>query len=86
MVQWKGDRRAQRRRRRKNNKNTERQQELFQMIDGNGTYYPYAYCKCHKGYLTANMAKRHKCKSRSCPHFESFTPEIIHGGVLNEVL
>lgn len=47
------------------------------MIDGNYTHQPAAYCTYHKGFLTGNMAKRHYCKRKTCPHYHSNTDSYI---------
>lgn len=47
-----------------------KQKEFYQMIDGNFTYYPYAYCSHYEGYLTINMANCHRCEARHCRRFE----------------
>lgn len=66
MVQGKGNRRLQQVRRRKNNKDIPVRDEEYELIDGNKSRQPYAYCACHQAYLTANMAKCHGCKRKQC--------------------
>ena len=63
-------RNQQRARRRANNWGVSEQNKLFDMIDGNRTYYPYAYCRYRKGYLTKSLAITHRCEERQCQHFE----------------
>jgi hypothetical protein len=75
--QGRGDRKAQKKRRRMNNAGIARQKEPVLMIDGNLTHYPVGFCQYYKGYLTNNMAERHKCLYRECPRFRAFTAEEI---------
>ncbi len=44
-------------------KNTE---YWYELIDGNWTRHPAAWCHYHKGYLTEKLMKTHKCKSKNC--------------------
>lgn len=67
----KGDRPAQKKRRRQNNKNTERRNDTYQMIDGNFTHYPVAYCFHYNGYMTNNMVQRHGCPTRNCCRYKT---------------
>lgn len=41
----------------------------YEMFDGNWTTKPIGYCLTHKGYLTENMARIHKCKKKPCSSF-----------------
>ena len=66
MKRSHGNRRAQRKRRRRNFDRSLYREEEYQMIDGNMTHYPYAYCKRKRGWLTINMAKLHRCVDRKC--------------------
>lgn len=43
----------------------------YEMFDGNWTTKPIGYCLNHKGYLTENMARIHKCKQKQCASFRS---------------
>lgn len=43
----------------------------YEMIDGNWTTKPIGYCLNHKGYLTENMARIHRCKKKQCASFRS---------------
>lgn len=66
----KGNRSVQQRNRRRNNKGIPKQKELYCMIDGNYTYYPYAYCYYYQGFLTKNMQERHSCSKKNCHNFK----------------
>ena len=67
----KGNRKAQRKRRRERLKNLPpKQNEKFELIDGNYSYYPVAYCKCHGAYLTQGLIDTHRCSKRKCNGFE----------------
>ena len=64
-----GNRRAQRQRRKVRRKflpKPPRQQVQYQLIDGNMTYYPTAFCSAHTGYLTAGLINTHRCRKRHC--------------------
>lgn len=67
-----GNRAEQQRNRRKNNRGVEKQEEMYRMIDGNYTFYPYTYCCHYKGYMTKNMYERHSCGNRNCCHLKTF--------------
>ena len=41
---------------------------LYPLIDDNLSYYPYAYCKRHQGFLTVSLLNTHKCDKRMCMH------------------
>lgn len=43
----------------------------YEMIDGNWTSKPIGYCLNHKGYLTKNMIRTHKCKKKQCTSFRT---------------
>lgn len=60
----------QQKRRRVNNKGVPFEKLLYDMIDGNKTHYPYAYCKYHKGWMTKSLVVIHKCEERKCVQFE----------------
>ena len=64
-----GNAHAQRRRRRRNFDKSLYQNDLYLLIDGNYSHYPYCYCKYHKGFLTKNLACRHKCEAKNCIQF-----------------
>lgn len=66
-----GNRKSQRKNHKANRK-VPIQAEAYQMIDGNWTHQPYAYCYRYKGWLTKAMANRHNCESRNCERFETF--------------
>lgn len=59
----------------KANKHTVRQIKPYEMIDGNLTYQPYAYCTYYNGWLTKAMANRHRCEKRHCERFELLDPQ-----------
>lgn len=63
----KGNVREQKRRRRKRLKERPpKLKEKVQLIDGNWTLYPVAYCKSHGGYLTQGLIETHRCVKRKC--------------------
>lgn len=43
-----------------------RQEDRYQLIDGNWTHYPIAECKCHRAYLTQGLIDTHRCLKRKC--------------------
>ena len=51
--------------------------ELYEMIDGNMTHYPYAYCTFKHGYLTKAMAACHRCEERGCKRLEKIGDERV---------
>lgn len=66
-----GNVKAQRKRRRERLKSKPPKQKLMvQLYDGNFTYYPVAYCKKHKAYLTQGLIDTHKCQQRECQGLE----------------
>lgn len=40
--------------------------DYYEMIDGNFTNHPVAYCKRYKGALTRGMMNTHGCTERKC--------------------
>lgn len=40
----------------------------WKLINGDWSPRPVAYCMAHKGYLTKNLRKLHRCKQRQCMH------------------
>lgn len=44
-----------------------KQGQKYQLIDGNFTYYPAAYCKYYKGWLSVGLIQTHKCQKKGCP-------------------
>lgn len=48
----------------------ERLEEMVECIDGNKSYYPIAWCKSKKGWLTIGLETIHKCRKRQCVHYE----------------
>lgn len=66
-----GNIKAQRKRRRERRKNLPPRRKVpYELIDGNFSYYPVAYCKCHDGYLTQGLIDTHRCEKRQCSGFE----------------
>lgn len=64
-----GNRKLQNQRRRERNKRQTKppkQPFLYQLIDGNMSYYPAAFCEYYGAYLTEAMMGTHKCKKRKC--------------------
>ena len=72
MPRGKGNRKMQRKRHKVNNRGVKKQDNLYELIDLNMTYYPYAYCIWHKGYLTKNMVILHKCREKHCDKYLKF--------------
>jgi len=69
----------QQKRRRCNNRDVLYCENLFLMIDGNETHYPYAYCKHYRGYLTKSLAITHRCEAKQCCCFSFFESEVENG-------
>ena len=66
----KGNRKAQQRRRRERLKNLPPKQGMkHELIDGNYSFYPVAYCKCHSAFLTQGLIDTHRCEKRRCSGF-----------------
>lgn len=38
----------------------------YEMIDGNWTRHPVAFCHRYKGVLTRNMMHTHQCSEKNC--------------------
>lgn len=55
-------------------------------IDGNWTKHPVAFCKYHKGVLTAKLMKVHNCKRKKCKRLEycDFSEEVIDDSGTNQ--
>lgn len=47
-----------------------RQPVAVQLIDGNFTHYPTAYCRTHQAYLTKGLEDTHRCVQRQCVGYE----------------
>ena len=63
-----GNRKEQTKRRRQRKKDLPMKQgQKYQLIDGNFTYYPAAYCKYYKGWLSVGLIQTHKCQKKGCP-------------------
>lgn len=56
----------------RNNASTPVQNYEYEMIDGNWTARPHGYCHKYHGFLTRNMAIRHRCEKKHCPLFKTF--------------
>lgn len=68
----KGNRKAQQKRHRERKKNLpQKQPKMVQLIDGNFSYYPVAYCCIHGGYLTQELADTHRCTKRHCRRYKT---------------
>ncbi len=67
----KGNRKAQRKRRYERRKNLPpRQPEKVELIDGNFSHYPVAYCNYHGAYMTQGLVDAHRCIYRKCKRLE----------------
>lgn len=67
-----GNRKAQNKRRRERLKNCTRRYELeHELIDGNLSHYPIAFCRLHGAYLTQGLADTHRCIERQCVGYET---------------
>lgn len=67
----KGNKKAQNKRRRERRKNLPpKQSEKFELIDGNFSHYPAAYCWYHGSYLTQGLMDAHRCTKRKCRRLE----------------
>lgn len=53
--------RAGQKRRQMNKRLSKYYAEFYEMIDGNYTHYPVAFCTRYKGYVTKSMADVHRC-------------------------
>ncbi|MCQ2608949.1 MAG: hypothetical protein MJ197_09735 [Bacteroidales bacterium] len=53
-------------------KEVTRQKMQYELIDGNMSYYPYAYCKRKGAFLTKGLANTHRCECRKCEQFEKW--------------
>lgn len=65
-----GNVKAQRRRYKKYHKGMIRSPDEVELIDGNWSYYPYAFCTRKGAYLTKGLAATHRCQERKCNRFE----------------
>jgi hypothetical protein len=71
IKKGKGNRKAQLKRKRERRKHLPpRQEELYELIDGNKSHYPVAYCASHSGYLTQGLVDTHRCDKRQCQGFK----------------
>lgn len=74
----KGNRKAQRKRRKERLKNKPpKSRYKVQLIDGNFTYYPIAYCKYHQAFMTEGLMATHRCVNRKCKR-------LIHGDLFTK--
>lgn len=69
MRKGHGNTELHQRRFRRLNKHIKRRDVSYEMIDGNFTYYPYAYCTNYQGFLTIMMETTHSCEGKNCPHY-----------------
>lgn len=77
----KGNRKAQRKRRRARQKNLpEKQKERYELIDGNFTHYPVAYCWRYGAWLSQGLADTHRCRQRKCRRFEKIEKGVLRDG------
>lgn len=73
----KGNKKEQLKRRRERLKHLPaRQLKSVQLIDGNFSYYPVAYCKYHSAYLTQGLVETHRCEKRHCRRYERVADDI----------
>lgn len=49
-----------------NHKGVKRTTKYYEMIDGNMTNHPVAYCTRYQGVLTRGMMHTHGCSERNC--------------------
>lgn len=47
----------------------------WRLINGDWSPRPVAYCAAHKGYLTSNLRKLHRCTQRRCMHLRGMEGE-----------
>ena len=55
----------------------------FELIDGNMSYYPVAFCQHHGAYMTEGLVKCHRCDKRHCKYFQEVTRDN-KGNVLGD--
>lgn len=73
----KGNRKAQQKRRRERLKHLPpKQPAKVQLIDGNWTFYPDAFCKAHGAYLTQGLIDTHRCVKRQCKGFRKVIDDV----------
>ena len=73
----KGNIHAQRLRRKKRLKELPKKQDVqVELIDGNFSFYPAAYCKHHGGYLTLGLIETHRCRYRKCNGFKVIKDDV----------
>jgi hypothetical protein len=67
----KGDIKAQKKRRKERLKQRPKKSDVkVQLIDGNWSFYPVAFCVYHTGYLTQGLIDTHRCDKRNCMGFK----------------
>ena len=74
MRKHKGNIKAQRKRRKKRKKFLKPGDyfnDEFELIDGNFTHYPVAYCNHYGRFLTAGLIHTHRCRQRNCKKLRS---------------
>lgn len=63
----KGNLKRQRKRRRQRRKyRKEYFNDEFELIDGNFTHYPVAFCEHYERFLSAGLIQTHRCRNRKC--------------------
>lgn len=74
----KGDIKRQRQRRRQRSKSLPvRLDNEVELIDGNYTHYPVAYCGIHRAYLSQGLRDTHRCLQRHCKGYRICREHII---------
>lgn len=76
--------REYRKRRRKMMREVIRQPYLYELIDGNLSHYPVAYCKWRKAYLSKGLTETHGCGA--CVSSMFFTDDEMLYGELREAV
>lgn len=74
----KGNKKRQRQRRRERMKNLPlRFSQKVQLIDGNFSYYPRAFCEYYDAFLTDGLINTHRCDKRHCKRYTNFNENEI---------
>ena len=77
MVKDKKKAHEQQRRRRKNYKPSFYVGEYVELITGDLTRYPAAFCSHYEAFLTYNMKNLHRCEKRKCPHLHNNVEDYL---------
>lgn len=73
----KGNRKAQNERKRERRKHLPKKQpQKVELIDGNFSYYPVAYCMYHGAFITQGLAETHRCTQRNCRRYEMIGDDV----------